>query len=619
MSINQNFSTDQPTLSIDFARSGKLDSRMTFSRSTVRTYFSEDGLLVSAATNVPRFNYAFPPSRNLLERTDYLSTWSKITTGSGSVSVTDNNAGAPDGTSTASLVTAVAGGTGAESIYWDIFTKGNGTYTSSIFVKAGTQTSVVLAGFFQYDQIQGFSFSFNPITGQIITTGGGTNHTVVPYPNGWYRIYFTYTGSNYANDVLRFQVYFQTSGTVSLWGPQLEEGSTITEYIANSTEPSTKKPKCEGLILEPPATNLSRFSQNFQDTWANGAGGSGTKYLNDSTVTANAGTAPDGTNTASRFQTSIGGGRITTILNSAPGTTKNQHICYSVFVKPNGTSKLFLNIVCNVSNNFSYRASVQFNLVGKGSYEPIVTAASGDGQAPPFGFATIEPLFNGWYRCSISTAVYNGSGTVSATLGEIRFDQAVGDVLVWGDQFEGNSFPTSYLATNGSTVFGASDFARITGTNFTNNYNAFEGTFFAEFTPKGTLGPDVYGGVFGVSSQTEPAPFNFILVNPYTTYGIYTATRSQTITASSVGTVNSAPNKLCKLAGSYSPDSYESCFDGLMFSPITNLGALVYDFDSFIFGSNYHTNPSSFGNLVLSKVMYYPKKLNSLHLRSLTR
>jgi len=615
MAINQNFTTEAPALSLDFAKSRKLDSRITFTRSTARTYFNEKGLLVSADANVPRFNYAFSQSINLLNNTDNLSSWFKITTGGGSVTATDNNAGAPDGTSTATNITAVAGGTGAESIYQDIYARGNATYTASIFVKAGTQTSIVLAGFFINNTTQGFNTTFNPATGQI-TAGTGV---VVPYPNGWYRLYFTFTGTIAANNYLRFQVYFQTSGTVSLWGPQMQEGSVILDYIANSFNQSNK-PRSEGLIVEFSATNHSKYSQLFTDTWASGAGGSGTKYLTDTTVTSNFATAPDGTTTASRFVTSLTGGRITNYFNAAPGTTKNRQLCYSVFVKSNATSKIRLDLVCQVnSTDYAYRTTSNFYLSGKGSYTTPAITSSTDSQSTPYSFANIEPLFNGWYKCSISIVTYNGAGTLNGTLAEIRSPDAATDILIWGDQLEVNTSPTSYTATNGAAVSVGEDRASITGSGFTNTYNKYEGTFFSEFTPKGVNGIDYYGGIFGVSSQTDPAPFNFLILNPFGVYGIYTATRSQTITSNSlVGGYYSSINKVTKVAGSYAQNSFEACIDGIIGATSINLNTLVYDFDCYIIGRNFFTGNST-SSIVISKVIYYPRKLNGLQLKSLTQ
>ena len=47
----------QPSLVLDFAGTGTLDSRVTFSRSTTGTYYNSSGVLTTAAINAPRFDY----------------------------------------------------------------------------------------------------------------------------------------------------------------------------------------------------------------------------------------------------------------------------------------------------------------------------------------------------------------------------------------------------------------------------------------------------------------------------------------------------------------------------------------------------------------------------------
>jgi len=57
MAISQNFPNTRPSLNLNFARSKKLDPRITFTRSSTATYVDEDGLIKSAATNTPRFEH----------------------------------------------------------------------------------------------------------------------------------------------------------------------------------------------------------------------------------------------------------------------------------------------------------------------------------------------------------------------------------------------------------------------------------------------------------------------------------------------------------------------------------------------------------------------------------
>jgi hypothetical protein len=57
MAIQNNFPNLTPTLLLDFANAGKLDPRVTFSRSTTATYFNSLGVLTTANNNVARFDY----------------------------------------------------------------------------------------------------------------------------------------------------------------------------------------------------------------------------------------------------------------------------------------------------------------------------------------------------------------------------------------------------------------------------------------------------------------------------------------------------------------------------------------------------------------------------------
>jgi hypothetical protein len=78
-----------PTLNLDFANSQELDPRITFTRGSIGTFVNKNGLIETAAANIPRFDYD-PISgecRGLLieeSRTNYW--WGTQTGGGGSVS-----------------------------------------------------------------------------------------------------------------------------------------------------------------------------------------------------------------------------------------------------------------------------------------------------------------------------------------------------------------------------------------------------------------------------------------------------------------------------------------------------------------------------------------------------
>jgi hypothetical protein len=57
MSLSLNYPTTGPSLMLDFANSGVLDPRITFTRASTATYFDASGTLQSAATDAPRLDY----------------------------------------------------------------------------------------------------------------------------------------------------------------------------------------------------------------------------------------------------------------------------------------------------------------------------------------------------------------------------------------------------------------------------------------------------------------------------------------------------------------------------------------------------------------------------------
>jgi hypothetical protein len=188
-----------------------------------------DGLVLAfdAANSKSYDNY-----ENLLRQSQALATspWSIFSGIVGGFTVSNNVTTSPDGTSNASQINSTTL-TSGDSVYQDVSVSGSGTYTLSIFVKGGASSSITFAAFFTGNSTQGFSFVFNPLTGQV-TSGSGI---VISYPNGWYRIYFTVTGTNGSNNTLRFQIYSNTTGITYLWGAQLERGGIASPYFATTT------------------------------------------------------------------------------------------------------------------------------------------------------------------------------------------------------------------------------------------------------------------------------------------------------------------------------------------------------------------------------------------------
>jgi len=111
MAISQNFPSTRPSLNLNFARSQKLDPRITFTRTSSATRVNSDGLIEVVPANSPRFD--FDPvtgeclgllieeqRTNLWNNSNDFTVWTKQTSGAGSVGIAVTNATlSPDGTS----------------------------------------------------------------------------------------------------------------------------------------------------------------------------------------------------------------------------------------------------------------------------------------------------------------------------------------------------------------------------------------------------------------------------------------------------------------------------------------------------------------------------------------
>jgi len=246
MSLSNNFPTVSPTLNLNFAAAGRLDSRVTFTRSSTATYTNQIGLIQSAAVNEPRFDYnpstlaarglLIEESRtNLLTYSEDITQWS-VAGGSRS----SNTAVSPDGQTTADTYTQSTGG---DYLYHSAAISSSTTYTLSVFLKAGTKTTARLwygtGGLGTYVFID-----INISAGTIGSVGSGGGATaaaasIQAFGNGWYRV--ALTGNLGANTVGYLVLgNDSTSGGVYIWGAQLEQGSFSTSYIPTQAATVTR-------------------------------------------------------------------------------------------------------------------------------------------------------------------------------------------------------------------------------------------------------------------------------------------------------------------------------------------------------------------------------------------
>ena len=208
----------------------------------------------------------------------------------------------------------------------------------------------------------------------------------------------------------------------------------------------------KGLLVEEQRTNLSTYSEDFTTGWT----------ALRATVTANSIAAPDGNQTADKIVATATGFD----HNIFKTLTLSGTHSISVFAKSAGYNYLAIGF-----NNTNSNQAAYFNLSNG-------TISSN----PTSGTAAITFVGDGWYRCSLSISnpayqMFMPSQDGSTFL--FTGDGSSG-IYLWGAQIESGAFPTSYIPTVSTSVTRSADVCQITGSAFTNLWNATEGSFAAE-------------------------------------------------------------------------------------------------------------------------------------------
>jgi hypothetical protein len=422
------------SLDLQFARTRTLDPRVTHTRQSSATYVDGDGVIRTAVTN-------------LLLRSEEFdnASWTKFNS-----AATPNTSQAPDGTLTADYFNATNPSASFSSLSQAVSVEPGKSYTVSIYAKAGERSSISL-------QVFGNSTTYIDAVGSTTLDGD------------WVRLSKTIDSASYTS--LQMRILFSGSavtwsGTqgIYLWGAQLEESSTVGQYVKTTTainsaprfdhDPTTGESL--GLLVEESRQNLLVQSEDFSQSWYNFG-------TTDSLVSI---TNPAGGSTAFKL--------IETAATEEHGiyqtTSTSGDNTFTVFAKAAERRYIVLR-----------RDSASLLAVFDLQTGTVTQTDAGV-------IASISDSGNGWYRCSMTCANTQNTvikisldGTGIATQNAYTGDGTSG-IYIWGAQLEAGSFPTSYIPTEGSTVTRAADVASITGTNFSSWYEQSEGTVFNDST-----------------------------------------------------------------------------------------------------------------------------------------
>jgi len=441
------------------------------------------------------------------------------------ITITSNATTSPDGTTTADLLDTTANGSGS-SVTQNINSVSGTRYNISLFVKRNN------VDFFLFNIVNsaftnGVRIWFNINTKTISSTsnvGSGlniSNTLVEEYADGWLRL----STSVIADDSLIRAAFFITNANgvfssiigdkVYLWGAQLDQGSTATEYYPTTTRLNIPRIDytngiCPSILVEPQRTNLALYSEEFDNAY----------WTKDGTavVTANTTISPNGTLTAYTVSGATGTSTTNTIRRTFIGLTTTH--TSSVFVKSLGATTFSIN------NRNGITGAVP---------RKIVT------------------LTSDWQRVELSSIIQDG---------QVCFGGSDGDFAIYGAQLEAGSYPTSYIPTIASTVTRNAD--AIYKIGIADLIGQTEGTFFIDFQNKVN---EITTGVvvrmlYSITDGTNNNRFSQAIVRTPTRNYTDITIRSNNVTVSNINV--DTPTGRFKIAVSYKIGATKMFINGVL-------------------------------------------------------
>jgi hypothetical protein len=423
--------------------------------------FSRTDTGIATALDLAGNVIQFPSRTNRLLYSQELdnAAWTKVL----GVTVSANADTAPDGSTTADLVTFTT--TNGNRIEQDsgVAAVDGVTWTGSIWLKGSGTISIATS----------------------TTTGvGGSTEPTITLTSTWTRYTATVTLAGGATGNVRFMIIWRTGRTateVTTWGAQLETGSTATAYIPTTTAAVTvvlPRITNRGILVEEARTNLFERSYEFDNA-----------YWSKTNVTVTAGlTAPDGTATAQRLQatTTAGTNCVRAVTVNATSAT------YSIFAKKGSGA--------TDANLFALRNSTTATILVAGSinYDTGVWTYSTGSTG-----VTVTTLANGWYWIAMSAT--SGITSGNSIQGYVFFlggtETAGENALAWGAQMEAGAFATSPIITTGAAGTRGADLPSIANSAIP----SFPFTLLADYGVTGTaqaaLGRIVDWGGGNVNTQ----------------------------------------------------------------------------------------------------------------------
>ena len=439
---------ENPTLDLDPSKPDTLNV-ITATRAGVATFTDVNGLIASAPANTVRVDQTqgaelTPTKFQRITNTEF-DQWT-----SENATITANALTSPFGSQDASKLVATSS---SQRQAINIVTNVSDSLVASVYAKKGEYDVLQITDarnasyFVNFDLTNGAVGSFSGVIGEIQDIG-----------DGWYRCISKFTSSN---DILKLRlsiaesstqarlVNFAGNGTdgIYLYGPQLEEGTTASDFVANTSgekkfiSSAVYGPRVPMILVEPSATNLVPNSSSFENV--NGS------------LQATGFEAPDGSNDAVKISNINGATDPMVAWSSLATLSPSNQYSGSIFVK--GSAGESVRFYLRRAFGGAMANSPFLNVVLTGSWQRVEIG-------------------------SMTTASDNNNGRV------FIFQSSSGtpadEVYLWGSQLEQGAVSTSVIPTSGSTVTRAADDLVISGSDFSDFYNQSEGTVYTEFEPR---------------------------------------------------------------------------------------------------------------------------------------
>ena len=605
----------------------------TFSRASIGTYVDANGLIQEATAGQARPNYSTAGVHEglLIEeaRTNEITSSEDFSTTDWTLTNIDNVIAnqviAPDGLAGADEVAVSAGSSVAlQFLTFSLV----GDYVGSVFVKAGTLDFVQLN---VPNQTSSSTSNFDLVNGTVNDIHG-SGGSIEDYGNGWYKcsINITQTSGNGGLSItpvgsLTASRRVASSGSVYVWGAQLEAGSFPTSYIP--TIPTFTSRASDGTyfdssgVLQTASTDVARTDHKYIDgEWVE-AGllleGASTNLVTSSedfsgwtdsnvTVTANDATAPDGETTATKLTDDATDGQHR-IIDSFT-TSSSGDATYSIFLKKGTKDEVRLNMFSG-----STIATAEVDLTNG-----TITKTGGTS-------ATIEDVDNDWYRCSITGTLANTSTFIYVYMtdsGNISYIGSGDTIFIWGAQLEEQSQPTSYIPTSGATATRSADVyttatktrsadvCYIDGTAFTDFYNQEQGTTFVNAMCEADSGASRFIYEFSNGTSSERM-YGFLTSSDEISNNVISSGSAQAPFTGSAVTLGT----FFQTAYRYNTNSFNQVTDGTALTPDTS--GNVSTTDRIYIGAT--DMPSAFFNGYIKKFIYFPRALSDNELIKLTQ